>query len=83
MQSYDISFWTLARKHVKQDSNVNEEWKSMFGSLEPASIPQPMSKGHGQATEPEAIQAGKPLRSESSAGITAPLSSSPQVFLEF
>ncbi|KAJ6666460.1 hypothetical protein lerEdw1_020183 [Lerista edwardsae] len=67
-----------ARKHVKQDSNVNEEWKSMFGSLEPANIPQPMSKGHGQAAEPEAIQTGKPLRSESSAGISAPLSSSPQ-----
>ncbi|KAL2307628.1 hypothetical protein Nmel_000601 [Mimus melanotis] len=67
-----------ARKHVKQDSNVNEEWKSMFGSLEPASISQPISKGHGQATDPEAIQAGKPLRSESSAGICATLSSSPQ-----
>uniref|UniRef100_A0A8C9TIV1 non-specific serine/threonine protein kinase n=1 Tax=Scleropages formosus TaxID=113540 RepID=A0A8C9TIV1_SCLFO len=23
-----------ARKHTKQDSNMNEEWKSMFGSLE-------------------------------------------------
>ncbi|XP_005041295.1 PREDICTED: phosphoinositide 3-kinase regulatory subunit 4 isoform X2 [Ficedula albicollis] len=67
-----------ARKHVKQDSNVNEEWKSMFGSLEPASISQPISKGHGQTTDPEAIQAGKPLRSESSAGICATLSSSPQ-----
>ncbi|NWU09951.1 PI3R4 kinase, partial [Cephalopterus ornatus] len=67
-----------ARKHVKQDSNVNEEWKSMFGSLEPTNISQPISKGHGQTTDPEAIQTGKPLRSESSAGICATLSSSPQ-----
>ncbi|NXR15941.1 PI3R4 kinase, partial [Semnornis frantzii] len=67
-----------ARKHVKQDSNVNEEWKSMFGSLEPTNISQPIPKGHGQATDPEALQAGKPLRSESSAGICATLSSSPQ-----
>ncbi|NXP81622.1 PI3R4 kinase, partial [Ramphastos sulfuratus] len=67
-----------ARKHVKQDSNVNEEWKSMFGSLEPTNISQPISKGHGQTTDPEAMQAGKPLRSESSAGICATLSSSPQ-----
>ncbi|KFQ43276.1 Phosphoinositide 3-kinase regulatory subunit 4 [Nestor notabilis] len=67
-----------ARKHVKQDSNVNEEWKSMFGSLEPTNISQPVSKGHGQTTDPEAIQAGKPLRSESSAGICTTLSSSPQ-----
>ncbi|KAM6132905.1 LOW QUALITY PROTEIN: phosphoinositide 3-kinase regulatory subunit 4 [Pterocles gutturalis] len=66
-----------ARKHVKQDSNVNEEWKSMFGSLEPTNISQPVPKGHGQTTDPEAMQAGKPLRSESS-GICATLSSSPQ-----
>ncbi|KAM9487955.1 phosphoinositide 3-kinase regulatory subunit 4 isoform 2-T4 [Clarias gariepinus] len=26
-----------ARKHTKQDSNLNEEWKSMFGSLDPPS----------------------------------------------
>ncbi|XP_007433092.1 phosphoinositide 3-kinase regulatory subunit 4 [Python bivittatus] len=67
-----------ARKHVKQDSNVNEEWKSMFGSLEPSSIQQPLSKGYVQASDQETIQTGKPLRSESSAGICAPLSSSPQ-----
>nr|XP_020662521.1 phosphoinositide 3-kinase regulatory subunit 4 [Pogona vitticeps] len=67
-----------ARKHVKQDSNVNEEWKSMFGSLEPSNVPQPINKGHSQATDQEAIQSGKPLRSESSAGIPVPLSSSPQ-----
>ncbi|NXA15141.1 PI3R4 kinase, partial [Sapayoa aenigma] len=67
-----------ARKHVKQDSNVNEEWKSMFGSLEPTNISQPISKGHGQTSEPEAIQAGKSLRSESSPGICGTLSSSPQ-----
>ncbi|KAM3822108.1 phosphoinositide 3-kinase regulatory subunit 4 isoform 2-T4 [Vipera latastei] len=67
-----------ARKHVKQDSNVNEEWKSMFGSLEPSSIQQPLCKGYVQASDQEAIQTGKPLRSESSAGICASLSSSPQ-----
>lgn len=26
-----------ARKHTKQDSTMNEEWKSMFGSQEPPS----------------------------------------------
>lgn len=72
----------IARKHAKQESNVNEEWKSMFGSLEPSNISQPLPKGHGQPTDQEAIQTGKPLRSESSAGICATLSSSPQVFLK-
>uniref|UniRef100_A0A8C6Y4K7 Phosphoinositide 3-kinase regulatory subunit 4 n=1 Tax=Naja naja TaxID=35670 RepID=A0A8C6Y4K7_NAJNA len=67
-----------ARKHVKQDSNVNEEWKSMFGSLEPSSIQHPLTKGYVQTSDQEAIQTGKPLRSESSAGICVPLSSSPQ-----
>lgn len=65
----------VARKHVKQDSNVNEEWKSMFGSLEPPNIPQALPKG----TDQEVIQTGKPPRSESSAGICVPLSTSPQV----
>nr|XP_020009956.1 phosphoinositide 3-kinase regulatory subunit 4-like [Castor canadensis] len=65
----------IARKHVKQDSNVNEEWKSMFGSLEPPNIPQALPKG----SEQEVIQTGKPPRSESSAGICVPLSTSPQV----
>lgn len=65
----------IARKHVKQDSNVNEEWKSMFGSLEPPNIPQALPKGSDQ----EVIQTGKPPRSESSAGICVPLSTSPQV----
>uniref|UniRef100_A0A2K5UQY8 non-specific serine/threonine protein kinase n=1 Tax=Macaca fascicularis TaxID=9541 RepID=A0A2K5UQY8_MACFA len=64
-----------ARKHVKQDSNVNEEWKSMFGSLDPPNMPQALSKGSDQ----EMIQTGKPPRSESSAGICVPLSTSPQV----
>ncbi|PNJ39916.1 PIK3R4 isoform 6, partial [Pongo abelii] len=64
-----------ARKHVKQDSNVNEEWKSMFGSLDPPNMPQALPKGSDQ----EVIQTGKPPRSESSAGICVPLSTSPQV----
>ncbi|XP_070582447.1 phosphoinositide 3-kinase regulatory subunit 4 isoform X3 [Erythrolamprus reginae] len=67
-----------ARKHVKQDSNVNEEWKSMFGSLEPSNIQQPLSKGCVQTSDQETIQTGKPLRSESSTGICVSLSSSPQ-----
>ncbi|EMP31558.1 Phosphoinositide 3-kinase regulatory subunit 4 [Chelonia mydas] len=65
-----------ARKNVKQEANVNEEWKSMFGSLEPSNISQPIPKG--QSTDQEAAQTGKPLRSESAAGICANLSSSPQ-----
>ncbi|XP_074844396.1 phosphoinositide 3-kinase regulatory subunit 4 isoform X2 [Carettochelys insculpta] len=65
-----------ARKNLKQEANVNEEWKSMFGSLEPSNISQPIAKG--QSTDQEAIQTGKPLRSESAAGICATLSSSPQ-----
>nr|XP_048694690.1 phosphoinositide 3-kinase regulatory subunit 4 isoform X2 [Caretta caretta] len=65
-----------ARKNVKQEANVNEEWKSMFGSLEPSNISQPIPKG--QSTDQEAAQTGKPLRSESTAGICANLSSSPQ-----
>ncbi|XP_012692948.2 phosphoinositide 3-kinase regulatory subunit 4 isoform X2 [Clupea harengus] len=37
-----------ARKHTKQDSNVNEEWKSMFGSLEPpTSSPAPPTLSEG------------------------------------
>uniref|UniRef100_A0A7N4NQQ3 non-specific serine/threonine protein kinase n=1 Tax=Sarcophilus harrisii TaxID=9305 RepID=A0A7N4NQQ3_SARHA len=67
-----------ARKHVKQDSNVNEEWKSMFGSLEPAHLPQALPKGHGPSSDQEAPQPGKPLRSESSLGLGIALSSSPQ-----
>ncbi|KAG5216385.1 hypothetical protein JEQ12_001961 [Ovis aries] len=64
-----------SRKHVKQDSNVSEEWKSMFGSLEPPSMQQALPKGSDQAVMP----AGKPPRSESSAAICVPLSTSPQV----
>ncbi|XP_040818967.1 phosphoinositide 3-kinase regulatory subunit 4 isoform X3 [Ochotona curzoniae] len=64
-----------ARKHVKQDSNINEEWKSMFGSLEPPNISQALPK----ASDQEVIQPGKPPRSESSAGLGGPLSTSPQI----
>ncbi|XP_061885756.1 phosphoinositide 3-kinase regulatory subunit 4 [Entelurus aequoreus] len=32
-----------ARKHAKQDSIMNEEWKSMFGSQEPATAATPPS----------------------------------------
>lgn len=34
-----------ARKHTKQDSTMNEEWKSMFGSQEPPSA-QPATVTH-------------------------------------
>uniref|UniRef100_A0A8B9K8S7 non-specific serine/threonine protein kinase n=1 Tax=Astyanax mexicanus TaxID=7994 RepID=A0A8B9K8S7_ASTMX len=33
----DFTSTASARKHTKQDSNLNEEWKSMFGSLDPPS----------------------------------------------
>ncbi|KAK2845181.1 hypothetical protein Q5P01_011840 [Channa striata] len=39
-----------ARKHTKQDSTMNEEWKSMFGSQEPPS------------TQPTTAADGPPLR---------------------
>ncbi|XP_063054702.1 phosphoinositide 3-kinase regulatory subunit 4 isoform X2 [Engraulis encrasicolus] len=51
-----------ARKHTKQDSNVNEEWKSMFGSLEPpASAPAPPTLSEGSqprksSTAPSSVQ---------------------------
>ncbi|XP_029445209.1 phosphoinositide 3-kinase regulatory subunit 4 [Rhinatrema bivittatum] len=66
-----------ARKHTKQDSNVNEEWKSMFGSLEPANIAQSAPRVQ-PSTDQDGSQTGKPTHSESSAGISVPLSSSPQ-----
>ncbi|XP_006004262.1 phosphoinositide 3-kinase regulatory subunit 4 isoform X2 [Latimeria chalumnae] len=65
-----------AKKHGRQDSNMNEEWKSMFGSLEPSGITQAVPKVLVPPTEQEGT--GKPLRSESSPGILAPTSSLPQ-----
>uniref|UniRef100_A0A672Q240 non-specific serine/threonine protein kinase n=1 Tax=Sinocyclocheilus grahami TaxID=75366 RepID=A0A672Q240_SINGR len=42
-----------ARKHTKQDSNLNEEWKSMFGSLDPPSLAQtPSTIPEGGAMQP-------------------------------
>ncbi|XP_051999525.1 phosphoinositide 3-kinase regulatory subunit 4 isoform X2 [Xyrauchen texanus] len=42
-----------ARKHTKQDSNLNEEWKSMFGSLDPPSSAQtPSTVPEGGAVQP-------------------------------
>ncbi|XP_073703457.1 phosphoinositide 3-kinase regulatory subunit 4 isoform X3 [Garra rufa] len=42
-----------ARKHTKQDSNLNEEWKSMFGSLDPPSSAQtPSTIPEGGAMQP-------------------------------
>ncbi|KAL0985321.1 hypothetical protein UPYG_G00155450 [Umbra pygmaea] len=41
-----------ARKHPKPDSNMNEEWKSMFGSQEPAvSAPQPTTVPEGTGVQ--------------------------------
>ncbi|XP_073728415.1 phosphoinositide 3-kinase regulatory subunit 4 [Misgurnus anguillicaudatus] len=57
-----------ARKHTKQDSNLNEEWKSMFGSLDPPSsaptVPNVLVPSGGG--EPNGTLAGERLRSESS-----------------
>ncbi|KAI7806826.1 phosphoinositide 3-kinase regulatory subunit 4 isoform X4 [Triplophysa rosa] len=42
-----------ARKHTKQDSNLNEEWKSMFGSLDPpSSTPTPPTVPESGAVQP-------------------------------
>ncbi|XP_074510389.1 phosphoinositide 3-kinase regulatory subunit 4 [Sebastes fasciatus] len=40
-----------ARKHTKQDSTMNEEWKSMFGSQEPPSAQQPATATDGPASQ--------------------------------
>ncbi|KAL7886995.1 hypothetical protein AOLI_G00047160 [Acnodon oligacanthus] len=60
-----------ARKHTKQDSNLNEEWKSMFGSLDPpTSAPAPPTVPTVLVAscggEPNGTLAGGHLRSESS-----------------
>ncbi|TDH11242.1 hypothetical protein EPR50_G00058780 [Perca flavescens] len=39
-----------ARKHTKQDSTMNEEWKSMFGSQEPPST-QPATAADGPGSQ--------------------------------
>ncbi|KAM4600592.1 phosphoinositide 3-kinase regulatory subunit 4 [Polymixia lowei] len=39
-----------ARKHTKQDSTMNEEWKSMFGSQEPALV-QPSTASDGPVSQ--------------------------------
>ncbi|XP_071324344.1 phosphoinositide 3-kinase regulatory subunit 4 isoform X2 [Trachinotus anak] len=39
-----------ARKHTKQDSTMNEEWKSMFGSQEPPTA-QPATATDGPASQ--------------------------------
>ncbi|KAJ8371484.1 hypothetical protein AAFF_G00308020 [Aldrovandia affinis] len=56
-----------ARKHTKQDSNMNEEWKSMFGSWTPSAAPTPrwyltLLRPGG---DPEGTQPGKGQRSDS------------------
>ncbi|MBN3325899.1 PI3R4 kinase, partial [Atractosteus spatula] len=50
-----------ARKQTKQDSNMNEEWKSMFGSLEPSNATQTVPDGAGPqprktASSPAVVQ---------------------------
>ncbi|XP_043922670.1 phosphoinositide 3-kinase regulatory subunit 4 [Protopterus annectens] len=67
-----------ARRHVKQDSNMNEEWKSMFGSLESSAISQTVPKGLIPGNEQEVLQAGQSVHSESLPSITAPASSTVQ-----
>uniref|UniRef100_A0A8C2D354 non-specific serine/threonine protein kinase n=1 Tax=Cyprinus carpio TaxID=7962 RepID=A0A8C2D354_CYPCA len=61
-----------ARKHMKQDSNLNEEWKSMFGSLDPPSLAQtpstvPNVLVPSSGGEPNGALAGERLQSESGA----------------
>uniref|UniRef100_A0A8C9TVT2 non-specific serine/threonine protein kinase n=1 Tax=Scleropages formosus TaxID=113540 RepID=A0A8C9TVT2_SCLFO len=46
-----------ARKHTKQDSNMNEEWKSMFGSLENNNI-----FNHGPHIDPLQVTEGPALQ---------------------
>ncbi|KAI3361012.1 hypothetical protein L3Q82_012905 [Scortum barcoo] len=46
----EVSEDRKTRKHTKQDSTMNEEWKSMFGSQEPASA-QPSMAPDGPATQ--------------------------------
>uniref|UniRef100_A0A8C2D4K5 non-specific serine/threonine protein kinase n=1 Tax=Cyprinus carpio TaxID=7962 RepID=A0A8C2D4K5_CYPCA len=58
-----------ARKHMKQDSNLNEEWKSMFGSLDPPSLAQtpstvPNVLVPSSGGEPNGALAGERLQSE-------------------
>uniref|UniRef100_A0A671SAF9 non-specific serine/threonine protein kinase n=1 Tax=Sinocyclocheilus anshuiensis TaxID=1608454 RepID=A0A671SAF9_9TELE len=56
-----------ARKHTKQDSNLNEEWKSMFGSLDPPSSAQtpstvPNVLVPSSGGEPNGTLAGEPMQ---------------------
>uniref|UniRef100_A0A8C1T040 non-specific serine/threonine protein kinase n=1 Tax=Cyprinus carpio TaxID=7962 RepID=A0A8C1T040_CYPCA len=58
-----------ARKHMKQDSNLNEEWKSMFGSLDPPSLAQtpstvPNVLVPSSGGKPNGALAGERLQSE-------------------
>uniref|UniRef100_A0A673VLN3 non-specific serine/threonine protein kinase n=1 Tax=Salmo trutta TaxID=8032 RepID=A0A673VLN3_SALTR len=57
-----------ARKHTKQDSNMNEEWKSMFGSQESASASLPsisvlhqVPEGAGTQTRKTTASPGVPV----------------------
>ncbi|CDQ91270.1 unnamed protein product [Oncorhynchus mykiss] len=53
-----------ARKHTKQDSNMNEEWKSMFGSQESAATaPQlpTVPEGAGTQTRKTTASLGVPV----------------------
>uniref|UniRef100_A0AAZ3QJQ8 non-specific serine/threonine protein kinase n=1 Tax=Oncorhynchus tshawytscha TaxID=74940 RepID=A0AAZ3QJQ8_ONCTS len=47
-----------ARKHTKQDSNMNEEWKSMFGSQESAAT---VPEGAGTQTRKTTASLGVPV----------------------
>ncbi|XP_069762892.1 phosphoinositide 3-kinase regulatory subunit 4 isoform X2 [Narcine bancroftii] len=55
-----------ARRHVKQDSSLNEEWKSMFGSLEHSNIVQSKALAAPGDQENAAV---RNLRSESAPGM--------------
>uniref|UniRef100_A0A3P8ZEU7 non-specific serine/threonine protein kinase n=1 Tax=Esox lucius TaxID=8010 RepID=A0A3P8ZEU7_ESOLU len=59
-----------ARKHPKPDSNMNEEWKSMFGSQEPAvSVPQPTTVPSGVQTRRNTASPAVPV-AQSAGGVS-------------
>ncbi|XP_061573791.1 phosphoinositide 3-kinase regulatory subunit 4-like isoform X2 [Cololabis saira] len=58
-----------ARKHTKQDSTMNEEWKSMFGSQEPpASASNTAADGPAGQLKKTSVAAAPALQSAASGG---------------
>lgn len=58
-----------ARKHTKQDSTMNEEWKSMFGSQEPPAAPSAAVDGaSSQSRKSSALAPAVPVLQSVSTG---------------